>query len=87
MKQRKVHLVFGQDWQELAERGQDGEPGIPAIAVPGTEQRGLPHHIRGWLARCQLTVHRLGDDQAEVMAEPVFQPLAPMFNRVSVAKY
>ena len=29
------------------------------------------------MARRQLTLHRLGDDQAEVMSEPVFQPLAP----------
>ena len=62
VKQSKVRLLLRQEGQKLAERGQDGEPGIPAIAVPGTEQRGLPYHIRGWLARRQLTVHRLCDD-------------------------
>jgi hypothetical protein len=40
----------------------------------------------GW-PRCQLTVHGLGDDQAEVMVEPVFQAPTPMFKRVSVAEH
>ena len=82
-----MHLLLRQEGQKPAERSQDGEPGIPAIAVPGTEQRGLPYHIRGWLARRQLTVHRLGDDQAEVMSETVREPLTPMSNRVAVAEH
>ena len=70
MKQGKVRLFPRQERQKLAEGGQDSEPGIPAITVPDAEQRGLLYYLRWRLARRQLTVHGLGDDEAEIMAEP-----------------
>src|ERR1700693_332162 len=62
VKQSEVRLLLRQERQKLAERAQDGKPGIPSIAVAGAEQRGLLYHVRWWLARRQLTVYRLGDD-------------------------
>jgi len=53
----------------------------------GAEQRGLPNHVRWRQARRQLTVHCLGDDQAEIMAEPGVEPLAPMLDRIGVAEH
>ena len=47
VKQSKVRLLFRQEGQKLTERGQDGEAGIPAIAVAGAEQRRLPHTADG----------------------------------------
>jgi len=38
-------------------------------------------------ARRQLTVYRLRDHQAEIMAEPVVEPFAPMVKRVPVAEH
>ena len=46
MEQSKMGLLRGQVRQKPAERGQDGKPGIPAVAVAGTEQRGLPYHVQ-----------------------------------------
>jgi hypothetical protein len=40
VKQSKVRLLLGQEGEKLPECGQDGEPCIPAIAVPGTERVG-----------------------------------------------
>jgi hypothetical protein len=40
------------------------------------------------LTRRKLTLDRLGDDnEAEIMGEPVFEPLTPMSNRIGVAKH
>ena len=47
VKQSEMRLLLGQVRQKLAERGQDGKSGIPTVAVAGTEQRGLPYHVRG----------------------------------------
>ena len=87
VKQGKLGFLFRQKGQKLAERGKDGEPRIPAIAVPSTEQRGLLYHVRWWLSRHQLTLHRLGDDETEVMGEPVCEPLVPMPRRIGVTEH
>src|SRR6266849_8564215 len=63
------------------------KPGIPAVAVAGAEQRGLLYHVRWWLARRQLTVYRLGDDEVQIVGEPISEPLTPMSNRVAVAEH
>ena len=78
VEQRKVRLVLRQKGQQLAERGQNCEAGIPPIAVAGAEQRDLPHHVRRRPARRQLTMHGLGNDEAEIMGEPVLKAVPPM---------
>src|SRR6516225_37207 len=82
-----MRLLLRQKGQKPTERCQDGQSGMPAIAVAGAEKSGLPYHVRRSPARRQLTMYCLGDDQAEIVAKPIFQPLTPMLNRIGVAKY
>ena len=86
VKQSKVRLLIRQQRQKLTERGKNGEPDAPAIAIAGAEQSGLPYHLRRWSARRQLTVHGLGDDEAEIVGEPIGKPLTPVLDRVGIAE-
>jgi hypothetical protein len=52
-----------------------------------TEQRGLSHHIGRCPVCCQLPMHGLGDDEAEVMCETVGQAMTPMFTGVGIAEH
>jgi hypothetical protein len=61
VKQSKVRFLLGQERQKLAERSQDSKSRVPAIAVPGAEQRALPHHVNRQQPCRQLTMYRLGD--------------------------
>jgi len=47
----------------------------------------VANHIGRRQSNRQLTVHRLRNDQAEVMAEPVFEPRAPMLDPIAVAEH
>ena len=87
VKQRELRFLARQHRQQLAERGQDGEPDAPAIAVAAAEQRGLPHDVRRRPARREQAMHRLGDDEAQVVREPVGEPPAPMFGRIGIAEH
>ena len=86
VKQSKVRLLLRQQRQKLTERGQNGEPDAPAITIAGAEQSRLPYHLRRWSARRQLTVHGLGDDEAEIVGESIGKPLTPMLDRVGIAE-
>ena len=57
---------------------QDGETHTPAVAVPCAEQSDLPHDIGLRNIDCELTMHRLGDDEADVMGKAVREPLLPV---------
>ena len=87
MKQSEVRLFLRQKGQELAESSQDRQPGIPAVTVASPKQCDLPHRVRRRQTRRQLTVHRFGEDEAEIMSEPIGEPITPMSNRIGVAKH
>jgi hypothetical protein len=86
VEQREIGLILRQKRQEIRERGEDGQAHAPAVAVSRAVQRDLPHDIRRRHAAGELAVHRLGDDQAEVVGEPVVEPVAPMRRRIGVAE-
>jgi hypothetical protein len=52
----------------------------------GPKQRRLPHDVGLRHASRELTLHRLGDDEADVMCEAVIEPLASMRGGVRVAE-
>jgi hypothetical protein len=87
VKQRQVHLFIRQDGQQLAECAQNGQAGAPAVAVAGTEQGGLAHHVGRRLTGGEQAMHGLGNDQAEIMGQPVLEPLAPMPDRIDRAEH
>jgi hypothetical protein len=46
----------------------------------------LLQHIGGFLARGQLTVDGLGDDEAQIMGKPVCEPLTPVLRWIGIAE-
>ena len=75
MEQGEIGFLVQQHRQEIGERRQDGEADIPAIAVLRSEQRHLPDDIGSRDVDRELTMHRLGDNQADIMGEAIRKPL------------
>jgi hypothetical protein len=78
MEQGEIRFLLWQHAQQVAKRREDRDAHVPAIAVLRPEQRGLPHDIGRRRAGRELTMHGLGDDQAEVMRKPVRKPPMPV---------
>ena len=78
VEQREISLLFRQHGQEVAERSEDGRADAPAVAVLDPEQCDLPHDLRRRHAGRELSLHGLGDDEAEVVRQAVVEPPAPM---------
>ena len=78
VEQGEIGFLLRQHGQEIAERREDRETHAPAVAVLRTEQRHLPHDVgRRYVGR-ELTMHGLGDDEAEIVREAVRKPLMPV---------
>ena len=78
MEQGEIGFLLRQHGQEIGERREDRETDAPAVAVLRPEQRRLPHDVgRRYVGR-ELTMHGLGDDEAEVVCEAVRKPLMPV---------
>ena len=78
MEQGEIGFLLRQHGQEIGERREDRETHAPAVAVLRPEQRHLPHDVgRRYVGR-ELTMHGLGDDEAEVVCEAVRKPLMPV---------
>ena len=76
VEQGEVFLLR-QHGQELAKRSENCKTHAPAIPIERTEQRHLPHDT-GWRhTGRELTMHGLGDDEAEIMCEAVCEQLLP----------
>ena len=86
VEQGEIVLLLGEHGQEIAERGEDGQPHAPAVTVARAEQHDLPDDVRRWHVGREFALHRLGDDKAEVVGETVVESPAPMRGRVSVAE-
>src|SRR5262249_48049335 len=78
VKQGEIAFLLWQRRQEIGERREDREANVPAVAVLRSEQRYLPHDVGRRHAGCELTVHGLGDDEAEIMCETDRKPLVPV---------
>src|SRR5262249_6893158 len=57
VKEGAMRVLFREERQKLAERGQYGEPSIPTIAVTHAKQCRLPDHCRWQLTRGELPLH------------------------------
>ena len=78
MEQGEISFLLRQHRQEIGERREDGETHAPAVAILRSEQRHLPHDVGPRYVGRELTMHGLGDDEAEVVREAVRKPLMPV---------
>src|SRR5262249_44336851 len=74
----EIGFLLRQHGQEIGERREDRETHAPAVAVLRAEQRHLPHDVGPRYVGGELTVHGLGDDEAEVVGEAVRKPVTPV---------
>ena len=77
-EQSDIDLLLIQHGKDIAKGGQDGQTLAPAVAVASTEQRRLTHNLNGRHAGRELSVHRLGDDEAEIVGQTVLKPVPPV---------
>ncbi len=87
MEQDEIGFVLGQSGQQISERGEDCEAHAPAIPVMGPEQRRLLDDVDFRYAGRELAMHRLGDDEADVVREAVIKPLAPVRGGVGLTEH
>jgi hypothetical protein len=52
----------------------------------GPEQRRLPYDVGFRCAGREPALHRLGDDEADIVREAVIEPLAPVRGSVGMTK-
>ena len=78
MEKCEIYLVIGQMRQKIPERGEDGEPDAPAVAVAGAEQRHLLYNLCRSDTGGKETLHRLGDNQPKIVCHAVLEPSAPV---------
>ena len=78
VEQGEIGFLLRQHGQEIGERREDRETHAPAVAVLRPEQRHLPHDVGPRYVGRELTMHGLGDDEAEVVGEAVRKPLTPV---------
>ncbi len=86
VNQGEIGLLLREHRPEIAERREDGQPDAPAVPVPGPVQRDLPDDVRRGHVGGEFTIHRLGDDQAEIVGQAVVEPTAPMRGGVGVTE-
>ena len=71
--------------EEVGHRDERGEPGAPAgIAVARAELDAGPHDLARLDARVEQPEHRLGDDERDVLLEPLAQPALEVRDHVGV---
>jgi hypothetical protein len=75
-----------QHGQQIAERREDRETHVPAVAVLRPEQRHLSHDIDLQHAEPEQTLHGLGYDEADVMCEAVSEPLLPLNGTIGMSE-
>src|SRR5262249_5737887 len=78
VEQGEIGFLLWQHGQEIGERREDRETHAPAVAVLRAEQRHLSHDVGPRYVGGELTMHGLGDDEAEVVGEAVRKPLTPV---------
>jgi hypothetical protein len=86
VEQGEIGFVLWQRGQEIGERRKDREAHAPAVAVLGPEQRHLPHQVGRTHVGRKLTMHGLGDDEAEVVREAVRKPLTPVRHGIGMTE-
>src|SRR5271165_4085675 len=86
VEQGEIGFVLGQSGQQIGECGEDRETDAPAVPVLGPEQRRLPYDVGFRCAGREPALHRLGDDEADVVLEAVIKPLAPVRSGVGMTE-
>ena len=86
VEQGEVDILLWQHRQEIGERREDRETHVPAVTVLRPEQRHLPHDVGPRHVGRELTMHGLGDNEPEVVFEPVRKPLPPVRGGVGMTE-
>ena len=86
VEQCEIGFVLRQWGQEIVERREDPEAHALAVAVMGPEQRRLPDDVGFRNSGRELAMHRLGDDEADVVREYVIKPAAAVRGGVGVTE-
>ena len=82
----EIGFLVGEYGQEIAERGQDREAYAPAVAVLCAEERNLAKHVGLRNAGRELSLHRFGNDETDVMRKAVPQPPTPVRDRSGMSE-
>src|SRR6201987_6250196 len=86
VEQGQIGFLLRQHWQEIGKRREDRQTHAPAVTVLRPEQRHLLHNVRKRYIGRELTMHGLGDDKPEVVAEAVRKPLTPVRSGIAMTK-
>jgi hypothetical protein len=85
LEEGQAKVVVRQQRKQVAERGEHGEAGAPAVAVPRSEEGRLAHQNPGIDALADQSEHRFGDDQPDVVLHPLPQAVSPVGVTVGIA--
>ena len=86
LEEGQAKVVVRQERKQVAERGQHGEAGAPAVAVPRREDDGVAHQASRIDALADQSEHRFGDDEPDVVLHPLPQAVSPVGVTVGVAR-
>ena len=86
LEEGQAKVVVRQERKQVAERGQHGEAGAPAVAVPRREDDGVAHQAPRIDALADQSEHRFGDDEPDVVLHPLPQAVPPVGVTVGVAR-
>jgi len=86
VEEHEISVILGQRGQEIAKGREDREADAPAVTVLRPVQRCLTQDVGFRNSSGKPTLHRLGDDEADVMGKSVVKPTTPVRVGIGVAE-
>ena len=86
VEEGEIGLLLRQGRYEVAERGDNGLPDAPPIAVTDTEQHGIANQRSIIRLVTTEAEHGFGEDEADIVLQPLAQPVAPVIIAIGVAR-
>jgi hypothetical protein len=86
VEQGEIGFLLRQHGQEIGERREDRKTHAPAVAVLRPEQRHLPYDVGPRYVVRELTMHGLGDNEAEIVCEAVRKPRTPVHGGIGMTE-
>ena len=82
----EIALLLGQQRNEVGEGRDNGLADTPAVTVAGAEQHGIANKCTIIGMVTAQPEHRFGDDEPDIVLQPLPQAVAPMIIAVGVAR-
>jgi len=86
VEQSEIGFLLRQHRQDIGECRKDRKTHAPAVAILRPEQSHLPYDFGLRYAGRELTMHGLGNDEAEVVGEAVRKPLMPVRGEIGMGE-